>query len=65
MLDVMIAALRARVTLLFMEDMAAVTLIRQSTTAVAETWAIIFYGAMPLWLWFKGTCIRVLDDSHA
>jgi len=43
-----------------------VTVIRQSTTVVTETWTIKCYGAMnlPLWLRFKGPCIRVLDDCH-
>jgi len=43
-----------------------VTVIRQSTTVVTETRSIKCYGAMnlQLWLWFKGACIRVLDDCH-
>jgi len=51
----------------FIRGIAAVSVIRQSTTAVTETWTIKCYGAMnlPLWLWFKGPCIRVLDECHA
>ena len=43
------------------------TLIRRSRTEVPETWTIKCYGAMdlPLWLWFDGPCMGVLDDSHA
>ena len=57
----------SRNVLSFIKDISAVTLVRQSTTVVAETWTIKCYGAvdLPLWLWFKGPCIWVLDDSHA
>jgi hypothetical protein len=32
-----------------------------------ETWTIKCYGAvnLPLWLWFRRPCIRVLDECHA
>jgi hypothetical protein len=50
----------------FIRGIAAVTVIRESTTVVTETWTIKCYGAMnlPLWLWCKGACVRVLDDCH-
>jgi len=51
----------------FIKGISAVTLVRQSTAAITETWTIKCYGAgnLLLWLWFRGPCIRVLDECHA